>query len=96
MQDDCDGMSTCFFRMKARARRFLSHKLRARLRSRRIDAGKTPINEVLSAMQPRLHLFGHHHVYTVAERQHVPSIGLERVSRFLPRRRRQDPCSPTV
>jgi hypothetical protein len=44
------------------------------------DAGKTPINEVLSAMQPRLHLFGHHHRYTVAERQKVPSIGLERVS----------------
>jgi hypothetical protein len=45
------------------------------------DAGKTPINEVLSAMRPRLHLFGHHHVYTVSERQHVPSIGLEQVSR---------------
>jgi hypothetical protein len=44
------------------------------------DAGKTPINEVLSAMRPRLHLFGHHHKYTVAERQHVPSIGLGAVS----------------
>ena len=27
------------------------------------DAGKTPINEVLSAINPRLHLFGHHHLY---------------------------------
>jgi hypothetical protein len=44
------------------------------------DAGKTPINEVLSAMQPRLHLFGHHHRYSVSERQKVPSIGLELVS----------------
>jgi predicted phosphohydrolase len=44
------------------------------------DAGKTPVNEVLSAMRPRLHLFGHHHRYTVAERQKVPSIGLERAS----------------
>jgi hypothetical protein len=44
------------------------------------DAGKTPINEVLSTMRPRLHVFGHHHVYTAAERQHVPSIGLETVS----------------
>jgi Icc-related predicted phosphoesterase len=43
------------------------------------DAGKTPVNEVLSAMHPRLHLFGHHHVYSVAERQRVPSIGLEKV-----------------
>jgi hypothetical protein len=47
---------------------------------RPIDAGKTPINEVLTAMQPRLHLFGHHHTYVAAERQHVPSIGLEMVS----------------
>jgi predicted phosphodiesterase len=44
------------------------------------DAGKTPINEVLSAMRPRLHLFGHHHRYTVAERQKVTSIGLELAS----------------
>jgi predicted phosphodiesterase len=44
------------------------------------DAGKTPINEVLTAMRPRLHLFGHHHRYSVAERQHVTSIGLETVS----------------
>ena len=42
------------------------------------DAGKAQINEVLAAMQPRLHLFGHHHIYTVAERQHVPSISLEK------------------
>ena len=28
---------------------------------RGIDAGKTQINEVLAAMKPRLHLFGHHH-----------------------------------
>jgi hypothetical protein len=44
------------------------------------DAGKTPINEVLSAMQPRLHVFGHHHRYSVSKRQKVPSIGLELVS----------------
>jgi hypothetical protein len=31
---------------------------------RRIDAGKTAINEVLTAMRPRLHLFGHHHEFT--------------------------------
>jgi hypothetical protein len=49
--------------------------------SRVKDAGKTPINEVLAKMKPRLHLFGHHHRYVVAERQHVPSIGLEEVSR---------------
>jgi Icc-related predicted phosphoesterase len=48
--------------------------------SRPIDAGKTPINDVLAAMRPRVHLFGHHHRYGEAVRQHVPSIGLEMVS----------------
>jgi hypothetical protein len=60
---------------------FLSHEAARPFPLARVkDAGKTPINEVLSDMRPRLHLFGHHHVYTVAERQRVPSIGLERVS----------------
>jgi uncharacterized protein len=60
---------------------FLSHEAPRPFPLARVkDAGKTPINEVLSAMQPRLHLFGHHHVYTVAERQRVPSIGLEKVT----------------
>jgi Icc-related predicted phosphoesterase len=59
---------------------FLSHEAPRPFPLGRVkDAGKTPINEVLSAMQPRLHLFGHHHVYSVAERQRVPSIGLEKV-----------------
>jgi hypothetical protein len=46
----------------------------------RIDAGKTPINEVLAEMRPRLHLFGHHHRCTDQERQGVRSIGLNHVS----------------
>jgi len=59
---------------------FLSHEAPRPFPLARVkDAGKTPINEVLSAMQPRLHLFGHHHVYTVSERQRVPSISLEKV-----------------
>ena len=44
---------------------------------RRIDAGKTVINEVLTAMRPRLHLFGHHHEFTDSIRQGVRSIGLD-------------------
>lgn len=60
---------------------FLSHEAARPFPLPRLkDAGKTPINEVLSAMRPRLHLFGHHHIYTVAERQRVPSIGLDKVS----------------
>jgi hypothetical protein len=60
---------------------FLSHEAARPFPLPRVkDAGKTPINEVLSAMRPRLHLFGHHHRYVVAERQHVISIGLEKVS----------------
>jgi predicted phosphodiesterase len=60
---------------------FLSHEAARPFPLPRVkDAGKTPINEVLSAMRPRLHLFGHHHVYTVGERQQVTSIGLDKVT----------------
>jgi predicted phosphodiesterase len=48
---------------------------------RRIDAGKTVINEVLASMRPRLHLFGHHHEFTDSVRQGVRSIGLDVVTR---------------
>jgi hypothetical protein len=62
------------------ARPFLLEQTRASGVVWSVDAGKTPINEVLAAMHPRLHLFGHHHKYSVSERQKVPSIGLEMVS----------------
>jgi calcineurin-like phosphoesterase family protein len=45
------------------------------------DAGKTPVSEVLASMQPRLHLFGHHHEFSEQVRQNVRSIGLDLVSR---------------
>jgi Icc-related predicted phosphoesterase len=48
---------------------------------RGIDAGKTPINEVLTAMKPRLHLFGHHHRFSDNERHGVRSVGLDVVGR---------------
>jgi len=48
---------------------------------RRLDAGKTVISEALSAMKPRLHLFGHHHEFTDSIRQGVRSIGLDLVTR---------------
>ncbi len=48
---------------------------------RRMDAGKTVINEALTAMRPRLHLFGHHHEFTDSVRQGVRSIGLDVVTR---------------
>lgn len=59
---------------------FLSHEA-ARpfpmdVRGRRQDVGKTPINEVLASVRPRLHLSGHHHVYQDDVRQGVRSIGL--------------------
>ncbi len=48
---------------------------------RRIDAGKTVLNDVLAAMKPRLHLFGHHHEFTDSVRQGVRSIGLDVVTK---------------
>ncbi len=60
---------------------FLSHEAPRPYRIGRLDGGKTPVNEVLAAMKPRLHLFGHHHRFTEQERQGVRSVGLDLVSR---------------
>ena len=60
---------------------FLTHEAARPYRAGRgNDAGKIPINEVLGSMQPRLHLFGHHHRFTEQEREGVPSVGLDLVS----------------
>ncbi len=60
---------------------FLSHEAPRPFRvGRGIDAGKTPINEVLSAMKPRLHLFGHHHRFVEAVVAGVRSICLDSAS----------------
>jgi hypothetical protein len=48
---------------------------------RRIDHGKTVLNDVLAAMRPRLHLFGHHHEFTDSIRQGVRSVGLDLVTK---------------
>lgn len=48
---------------------------------RRIDAGKTALNDVLAAMKPRLHLFGHHHEFSDSMRQGIRSIGLDVVTK---------------
>ena len=61
---------------------FMSHEAPRPFRvNRGIDAGKAPVNEVLAAMQPRLHLFGHHHRFVEAEVSRVPSICLDLVSK---------------
>jgi Icc-related predicted phosphoesterase len=44
-----------------------------------IDAGKSPINDVLAATTPRLHLFGHHHKFVESRVQGVRSVCLDRV-----------------
>jgi hypothetical protein len=61
---------------------FLTHEAARPYRvGRNPDAGKTAVNEVLAAMRPRLHLFGHHHQFTEQVRQEVRSVGLDLVSR---------------
>jgi Icc-related predicted phosphoesterase len=59
----------------------LTHEAARPYRVGPVDAGKTPINEVLATMKPRLHLFGHHHRFTEAQRQGVRSVGLDLVGR---------------
>ena len=48
---------------------------------RRRDAGKPAINDVLAAMQPRLHLCGHHHRFVETVREGVRSVCIDRINR---------------
>ena len=59
----------------------MTHEAPRPYRVGRVDAGKTPVNTVLAAIQPRLHLFGHHHRFSEQVRQGVRSVGLDLVSR---------------
>jgi Icc-related predicted phosphoesterase len=60
---------------------FVSHEaarpFRMDVRGRQQDVGKTPINDVLATLRPRIHLSGHHHLYQDDVRQGVRSIGLD-------------------
>ena len=60
---------------------FMTHEAPRPYRIGRLEAGKAPVNAVLAAMRPRLHLFGHHHRFTEQEREGVRSVGLDLVSR---------------
>ena len=50
-------------------------------KSRRHDAGKPAINDVLAALKPRLHLCGHHHRFSETVREGVPSVCIDRINR---------------
>jgi Icc-related predicted phosphoesterase len=54
---------------------------RDRQKSRRRDAGKPVINDVLVALKPRLHLCGHHHRFSETLREVVTSVCIDRVNR---------------
>ena len=47
----------------------------------RRDVGKLPVAEVADALQPRLHLFGHHHVQASFTRVGIPTVCVDRVNR---------------
>ena len=47
----------------------------------RRDVGKRPITDVADALQPRLHLFGHHHTQASFTRAGVPTVCADRVNR---------------
>jgi Icc-related predicted phosphoesterase len=50
-------------------------------KTRRRDAGKPAISDVLAALKPRLHLCGHHHRFIETLRDGVPSVCIDRVNR---------------
>jgi Icc-related predicted phosphoesterase len=64
---------------------FLSHEAPKPFRpfpgGRGPDAGKSQINDILRAMRPSLHLFGHHHRFSEQTIEGIRSVGLDLVTR---------------
>ena len=58
----------------------LTHEAPRPFRVKGNDAGKTPINEILASMKPRLHLFGHHHRLVESDAGGVRSVCLDVVA----------------
>lgn len=63
-----------------RADVLLTHEAPRPFRVGRMDAGKTPINELIAGLRPRLHLFGHHHRFAERDIDGVRSICMDLVS----------------
>jgi Icc-related predicted phosphoesterase len=59
----------------------LTHEAPRPFRIGRMDAGKAPINEVVAALHPKLHLFGHHHRFAEMTVNGTRSVGLDLVGR---------------
>ena len=59
----------------------LTHEAPRPFRVGRMDAGKTPINEMIAALRPRLHFFGHHHRFAELDVKGTRSVGLDLVGR---------------
>ena len=49
--------------------------------SKRRDAGKPAINDLLATLRPRLHLCGHHHRFVEMDREGVRSVCIDRINR---------------
>jgi Icc-related predicted phosphoesterase len=47
----------------------------------RRDVGKPAITEVATALRPKLHCFGHHHVHASFVRDGVPTVCVDRINR---------------
>ncbi len=59
----------------------LTHEAPRPFRVGRMDVGKAPINELIAALRPRLHLFGHHHRFAEQDFGDTRSICLDLVGR---------------
>jgi hypothetical protein len=59
---------------------FSTHEAPVPFRVGRVQAGKRPVNDVLAAMRPRLHLFGHHHRFQEGTAEGIRSTCLDGVA----------------
>ncbi|MDI6917350.1 MAG: metallophosphoesterase [Thermoplasmatales archaeon] len=58
---------------------FLSHEASMPFKIRGIEAGKWAVNYVIKNMKPKIHFFGHHHIFSVKEVNGISSVCLDKI-----------------
>lgn len=84
--DDYDSLIIYDIRQKAKGRTssidiLLTHEAPSPFKKTLVDIGIPKVTELVKRIKPKIHFFGHHHLYSMSSVGETPSIGLDRVNK---------------
>jgi hypothetical protein len=84
--DDYDSLIFQDIRQKAKDKTcfidiLLTHEAPSPFKKSIVDIGVSKVTELIKKLTPKIHFFGHHHVFHMSSVGETPSIGLDRVTK---------------